>query len=231
VDSAGTDLLALLSLIQVSDSSFPVGRFVHSNGVEAWLNNHETAGCDEILKMMHCYVSESYAPLDGAAMGHAWRLADADEQVELDRLVTAYKPFEYARVGSESCGRLLARLAQQVLIPEDRAPFITAAVMETTPGNLCVVEGVLFRALGIGLTETVLYGIRAAFAGMLSATVRLGRIGPIAAQRWLNEGREWLVELTRLALATSRSDLRAACPEIEIYAARGQGNSTSLFMT
>jgi len=229
VDSSSADLLGLLSLIQISDSAFPSGRIAHSNGVEAWLAGHETARKAEILEMMHCYLAESYAPLDAAAIGHAWRLTNSREQLALDQLITAYKIADYARTASESCGRQLARLAQQVLLAVEEIPFMAEVAAGTTPGNLCVVEGTLLRALGIGLNESVLSGIRSAFAGMLSVAVRLGRVGPLWAQEMLHEARPRLIDLALLAVATSVDDLRSVCPELEIHAMRKQAKRTNLF--
>jgi urease accessory protein UreF/urease accessory protein UreE len=229
VDSSSTGLLGLLSLLQISDSAFPSGRIVHSNGVEAWLACHETARKAEILEMMHCYLAESYAPLDAAAIGHAWRLTNSRELLALDQLITAYKIADYARTASESCGRQLARLAQQALLTKDEVPFMAEVAARATSGNLCVVEGTLSRALGIGLNDSVLSGIRSAFAGMLSVAVRLGRVGPLWAQEMLHEGRPRLIGLARLAVETRVGDLRSACPELEIHAMRRQANRTNLF--
>ena len=229
VDSSSTGLLRLLSLLQISDSAFPSGRIVHSNGVEAWLTGHATARETEILEMMHCYLAESYAPLDASAIGHAWRCTTLRDLLRLDQLITAYKIADYARTASESCGRQLAWLAQQVLLAEQQVPFMAEVAAGTTPANLCVVEGALSRALGIGLNESVLSGIRSAFAGMLSVAVRLGRVGPLWAQEMLHEARPRLIGLTRLAVATSVDDVRSACPELEIHAMRMQAVRTNLF--
>jgi urease accessory protein len=87
------------------------------------------------------------------------------------------------------------------------------------------------RCLGISRELAVLGFLRSAYAGMLSAAVRLGRAGPIATQRALCRDRDLLTTQCTRALATDIGDLSSCTPELEIYAMRHETSDTKLFTT
>jgi urease accessory protein len=95
-----TAALAQLAWLQLHDSAFPTGRFVHSNGLEAWLGGHPSAGESDVVELARSYLVESVAALDAVAVAHAWSAERLDDQLALDRLVTSYKVSESARIAS-----------------------------------------------------------------------------------------------------------------------------------
>ena len=224
-----TDAGAMLAWLQLHDSAFPSGRFVHSNGVEAWLGAHPQASTEEVCELADAYVAHNVASLDAVITGHAWAAATTAALIELDELTTSYKLSANSRTASGNCGRQLAGAARQIGI--DDCPFLVAVVSGETDGNLAVVEPVVARALGIGRFDTVLGAIRSAYTGVLTVAVRLGRIGPIRVQRALLERRSIMVELADLAVGTPLAEVHSTIPELDISAMRHETASARMFTT
>ncbi|WP_422744170.1 urease accessory protein UreF [Mycobacterium sp. WMMD1722] len=220
---------AMLAWLQLHDSAFPSGRFVHSHGAEAWLAAHPDATADDVCALADGYVRNSVAALDAVITGHAWSAASTAELLELDQLTTSYKLSAGSRTASGNCGRQLA-LAARHLGVEDGG-FLGAVWTAETDGNLAVVEPVVARALGIGRFDTVLGTLRSAYTGVLTAAVRLGRIGPMGVQRALLHRRDVIVQLSHLALGTALEDVHATTPELEVYAMRHETASARMFTT
>jgi urease accessory protein len=222
---------ALLAALQLGDSGLPIGRFVHSHGVEAWLASRPAAREDELAELVETVVTESIGPLDGALIAHAHRAPDVDELARLDRALTARKLTPPSRRASRSCGRQLAALAPR-LTDDTLAIAFAARVREgRSDGNLAVVEGTLARAMGVAAADAILLELRGAAAGLLSAAVRLGRIDPLRAQAVLHAMSPALARSGRDALAATLDDLRTTSPELEIHALSHRRRDARMFTT
>lgn len=222
---------ALLAALQLGDSALPVGRFVHSHGVEDWLGAHPEAGDDELLALVEAAVGESVGPLDAVVLALSHRTGELDELERLDALLTARKLTPAARAASQACGRRLAALAGE-LTPDRVVARLAARVRSgDTDGNLAVVEGALARGLGIPLRDAVLVELRGASAGLLSAAIRLGRLTPMRAQALLCELAPALERAADQALALGPDDLRSGAFELEVHAMAHRRAEARLFST
>ena len=147
---------ALAGAFQLADSALPIGRFVHSYGVEPWLRERPEPTPDQLAELVATTVVEAAAPLDGAAVALAHRAANHAELCGLDRRLTARKLTPAARDASLRCGRQLAALAP-ALAPNDQllVEFADGIVHGDSDGNLAVIHGTL--ALRSASTPTRLY--------------------------------------------------------------------------
>lgn len=225
------DPAATLALLQLHDSGYPAGRFVHSNGLESWLGARPGAREDEIAEVGRSFVVDTVAGLDAVVMAHVWRRDELGELLELDRHVCAHKLSTSARTASTSCGKQAAMVARRCLFGDDEPEFLAAVRRGGTPGNQAVVDGVVHRALGIPCAAAVLCFLRSAYAGFLSAAVRLGRAGPLWVQRQLRADTDFLAEAACLALTTELDGVVTFAPELDIHAMRHEQAGSRLFAT
>lgn len=235
--------VALALWLQVHDSAFPAGRMVHSHGIEEWLSAHPGAGADEITTVIVEYLAHSFAPLDATITAAAWRAApDHDALCALDELTSTYKLFDNARIASESSGRQLATAARNCGLAEGIGcldgcldgylnGYLDAVIAGTTAGHCAVVDGALQAALGVPLRIAVLGSIRSMMASMLSAAVRLGRLGPLHSQRIQAATAADIVALADDACLRSLEDLYSTAPALEISGMRHESRSARLFTT
>src|SRR5438132_5767538 len=106
---------ALLAAVQLADSALPIGRFVHSHGLEAWLRDHPGASDAALAELVEAVVCEGVAPLDGAVVAHAHRARSVEQLTFLDQTLTARKLSPSSRSASHACGRKLAAIAQKLI--------------------------------------------------------------------------------------------------------------------
>lgn len=225
-----TDSPAALALwMQLHDSAFPAGRMVHSNGFEEWLAQRPSAGPADIADAALDYLTYGVATLDATVTAAAWRAAPALVSLcDLDVLLSSYKLTGNARTASESAGLQLAVTAQQVgLCASDG--YIAAVVAGATPGNLAVVEGAVQVQLGVSVETTVLGSLRSALSSVLSAAVRLGRLGPLEAQRILVRNVDAVVTCAAEACARPLTDIASTTIQLEIAGMRHESRTQRLF--
>jgi urease accessory protein len=213
-----TEAAALLAALQLGDSALPVGRFVHSHGVEGWLRVHDRAGAEELEALVGAAVCEGVAPLDGAVLAHAHRAGSVSRLLELDELLTARKLVPPARAASQAVGRQLAALAGE-LVSDPLVDGLAGHVRSReADGNLAVVAGAVSRALGLPARDALLVELRGSAAGLLSAAVRLGRLAPVRAQVALARLAPAITRAADEALALGLDELGAGAVELELCA-------------
>ena len=223
--------VALALWMQLHDSAFPSGRMVHSLGLEQWLAERPDAGDAEIAAVVLSYLTESHAPLDATFTAAAWRAAPSrDALTDLDGLAASYKLFDNARTASESAGRQLAAAARRAGLGLHDG-YLDAVVDDATPGPCAVVEGALQAALGISMHLAVLGSLRSVMASMLSAAVRLGRLGPLGSQ-WIQTATvAVLVDVARESCRRDIGDVWSVAPALEISGMRHETRAARLFAT
>jgi hypothetical protein len=140
--AGGRDFVAAL---QLADSALPIGRFVHSHGLEAWLGREPAPSEDEIAELVESVVGEAVGPLDGVVLVHAHRAGTLSDLLDLDRALTARKMSSPARAASRACGRQLANLSG-TLVDDVLVARLAAEVRERrTDGNLAVGGAAVIR--------------------------------------------------------------------------------------
>ncbi|MGW0163464.1 urease accessory protein UreF [Mycobacterium sp. NPDC003323] len=226
-----TDTATALALwLQLHDSAFPAGRLVHSHGLEQWLSARPDADAADIEDAICGYLQRGVATLDATVTAHAWAAPDLDTLIALDELTATYKLFGNARTASVTAGRQLAATACAIGIGA-KHPYLCAALDGSTPGHAAVVDGVVQAALGVPQQWAVLGVLRSMFASMLSAAVRLGRLGPLQSQRIQLRTAESVAEWASAACARPLTDLSNLSPALEISGMRHEERTSRLFAT
>lgn len=222
---------SLLAALQLGDSGLPIGRFVHSHGLEQWLRDHPDPSPKTLGELLVVAVRQMAGPLDAAMLAHAHRARTADGLACLDRALTVRKPLPPARAASESCGRQLALLAVKLVDDPLVHDFADLVRMQRSSGNLAVVEGTLARAMGISVEAAVTLALRDTVIALLSAAIRLGAVSPSQAQVLQVELGGVISEAVSTALTLSVDDLWSSAPELEICALRHARNDVRFFAT
>jgi urease accessory protein len=223
--------LALLRLLQLTDSAFPSGAYTLSNGLETLIGDGAIGSADELASFVRVYLLAKFARSDLIALlaahdaadertdAAAGAAADADRVeriVAIDRRLTAAKIAADDRIGSARVGR---RLTTEVARLAPCAPllgFLEAIEGGRTAGNAAVAFGLAGRAFGVEARPTALAASSALVIGFGAAAVRLGLIGHGAAQRLVAEAAPEIAAAVDTAALGHWSDLRPSAPQVEV---------------
>jgi urease accessory protein len=153
-------------LLQLADSAFPAGGFAHSGGLEAALH-HGPVDVERFAEAALWQAGTFALPF----LREAHRAPDTG--AALDRRCEASLASHVARRASRAQGRAWLRTCAEAFAVEAALPL----------GHLPVAFGVTARALEVAEDDARVAYLHVTARGVLSAAVRLGCLGPHAAQR------------------------------------------------
>lgn len=222
-----------MHLLQISDSTFPVGTFSFSNGLETASHLgivHDAATLEEYTRS----VARQGAYSDGVAALLAYRAAKEDNLEgiwEIDRELMLFKMNCEARQMLQRMGKKLAELGVR-LFPDNTlmAEWLDGISAEKSPGSYPVAQGIVFAACGLGeedLFASHQYGV---INMVLSAALRCVRVShydtQIILQRLCSESDTLFEEARNMNL----EDMNSFVPEMDIFASLHEKGNMRMFM-
>jgi urease accessory protein len=214
--------LALLRLLQLSDSQFPVGAFAHSTGLETYAQ--DGIGPDELHALMRTQLELGWGRLDLAAWVRAWHAPDVEALDAIGRDVSAWKPIPGVRSASLSIGARTARLAARVW-PD----WGDLRVLESP--HQSVVLGALARRAGVQPVAGALAFAQSTLAAQLAAATRCMPLSPERGQEILTALAPQVLEAVARAVDDPDAHFWSATPEADLAAHRQASLRTRLFQS
>jgi len=228
----------LVSLLQLSDSAFPTGRYIHSYGLETYaqdglLNSPNRASM--LLDLLSDSIRLGVAPSDGTALACSHRAIGLEPQVGLELIVkadsrlTAVKLASEARDASKRMGRAL--LHEAVTTFAGRAISSYAELVEAgrSPGNHAVVFGVLTATLGVPTVAAITSELYAFSASWVAAAVRLSLTDHHTAQILLHRVRSVIADAALNAASRDVRHISSCTPLLDVMAMRHEQADLRLF--
>ena len=172
---------SLLAALQHGDSLFPSGGFAFSQGMEASIGETATLGPFDLEAFVAIQVRFRWANADRVAVVRAHRAESPEAAAEVDREVEASTLVEALRTGSRRNGT--AFLTAHVRMGTPRSDAYRSLVRSGQAcGHLAVLQGFLWRAVGLGESEAAGMSGYTLVAGLMAAAIRLGAVGALEAQ-------------------------------------------------
>ena len=201
-------------LLQLSDSAFPTGGFAHSGGLEAAWQCGEVRDLDALRRFMRdalWQAGRGVLPLTAAAYDDPGRLE------ELDARCDAFLTNAVARRASTVQGRTFLATCARIWPEPSMARIQTLA--RPLSGHYAPIAGAVLRTLDVPLLDAQQLLLYIAARGILSAAVRLGIVGPYAAQRLQFESHQEVEAVLARCASLRESDLAQTAPVADLLQA------------
>lgn len=222
--------LALLRLLQISDTAFPIGGFAHSMALEAFHDAGELRDAGDLECLVRLHLS-TLATSDCVALRASYD-APLEQVFRADRLLSATKLSRELRAASSSIGRrFLASVAALGVEDATLAAFAAAARSGETPGNLAVGFGVAAPALGFGVEEALHAYLYSGVASLVAAGQKLIPLGGGAAQRVLFERAGEIEAAVERSAGLEVEEMRAFAPAVDVRSTLHERQRTRLYIS
>ncbi|MDE6810147.1 MAG: urease accessory protein UreF [Muribaculaceae bacterium] len=226
-------LINLMRLIQFTDSTFPVGTFSFSNGLESAAYENLVTDAKSLEQYTRA-ASLQAAYSDGIAALNAYKAVNAgdyDTVTLTDRRLMLFKMNDEARLMLRRMGKKLAELAVR-FYPDNEIcrRFLKDIETDATPGSFPVAQGVIFAVAGLSpeeLFSSHQYGV---INMILAAALRCVRVSHLDTQeillRLTDEAEKLYPEVSEMEF----EDMNAFVPEMDIMASLHEKGKMRMFM-
>lgn len=231
-------LASFLSVLQLSDSAFPSGRYTLSHGLEAFAQSGRLGmpgRPSTLLALLGDCIRFGVGPSDGVALACAHAAAGPDglQDLELviraDQRLTAVKLPREAREASLRSGRALMSAAGGAFGGRIIEEYVECVSEGRSPGNQAVVLGLLCARLGVPRLEAVSSDLYAFAAGWVAAAVRLGLTDHRTAQGVLYGAQQVISEAALNAVDEDVAQICSCTPMVDVMAMRHEQAALRLF--
>lgn len=229
-----TDAAWIAGLLQTGDSFYPTGSYAHSFGLEGLAQEgvvHDRATLREFM-LLSVLPALRQAELPLAA--HAWRALGEEnwQQVgELCQLSSALKTAREARVAAENIGRQRAELIGTLRPHPLAEEYLRRAAADGWPFSAAISAALEGRVLGAPLPAVLAGVYYASVAALLSAALKLLRLGQNASQSLMTELMQQAPAIIDAAQQVSREDIGWFNPWLDIAAARHETADSRMFIS
>jgi urease accessory protein len=224
----------VVGLMQVGDSFYPTGSYAHSFGLEGLVQEGVVHDRATLKAFFELSAMPALRQVELPLAAHSWRAFGEADWVtvgELCVLSSALKTAREARMASDNIGRqrteLMGTLRQHPLAVE----FMRRAAVENWPFSSAIAAALEGRVFGAPL-PAVLGGIYyASVASLLSAAMKLLRLGQNASQSLLTETLAGAPSIIAAAQQVKREDIGWFNPWLDIAAARHERADSRMFIS
>ncbi len=223
---------SLARLLQFGDSLLPVGGFSFSCGLESAIQQRVVTDAATLAEFTRTAVNQAAAG-DGIALVAAHRAAtagDLEQAMRVDRMALNRKLSDETRTMSLRMGRKLTELGVQVHGHTMARDWLQRIVDGRTPGTHAIALAVDFAAQGLSAREAFTVHRYGVASTILSAALRLMRIGHPQTQAILYAQNAGADEAWAVASAARLEDMASYAPLIDILAAVHVKAHVRLFM-
>ncbi len=208
----------ILQILQLSDGLFPIGAFAFSDGLETAVQQDHVVDAEDVRVWLEQYIDAVYGESEGPAVLQAMGAFPEDwPRLEcLDRELTALRSSSETRASSRSLGKRLLKTCIALYPGRGLDEALERVELGRCHGNLAVVHGVVFRALGLGERQALLAFAYSRVSGAVSAALRLAPVGQHEMQCVLRDALAHVPDVTDRILARPNGPLTAFVPMLDI---------------
>ena len=224
----------ICGMLQTGDSFYPTGSYAHSFGLEGLVQEGVVRDRDTLRAFLHHAAIPALRHNELPLAAHAWHAFDEPDWKligELCVLSSALKTSREARTASENIGRQRTELAVNLRDCSLAREFLRHAAANAWPSAAPVAAALEGHAIGAPV-DGVLAGVYyATLASLLSAAMKILRLGQNNAHSLLTEALALAPEIIASSAATSIDDIGWFNPWLDIAAARHETADARMFIS
>jgi urease accessory protein len=213
----------LLAALQLGDSSFPSGAFTHSYGLETLVAERAVSSAADVEAVLGAHLRHRLAKADLPALLSAHRAAAEADSVLVLRIDAALTAIKMTREERQASHRMGARL-----LTEARR-LAADPVLDSRPSNAAVAFALAGLAMGLSARECAITYAYTFASSLLSASMRLLRMGHGEAQAVLRRSHALIEAAVDEAETVSWDSLCPFAPVLEMASARHERAAARLF--
>lgn len=225
-------MVAMMRLLQFTDSTFPVGTFSFSNGLETAAYEGIVYNADTLEKYTHDIALQA-AYSDGIAALHAFRAANEskyEELLEADRQLILFKMNEEARQMLRRMGKKMVELSTHIFDSAILLKWLEDIRNDLSPGTYPVAQGLIFSLAGLSEEDLFCSHQYGVINMVLSAALRCVKVSHYDTQRILFKLSEQSQDLYEEVRTMTFADMNAFVPQIDILASLHEKGNMRMFM-
>lgn len=224
----------IVGLLQAGDSFYPTGSYAHSFGLEGLVQEGVVRDRSTLREFLRLSALPALRQAELPLAVHAWSAfgeEDWNAIAELSWLSSALKTAQEARKAAENIGRQRAELVATLRASPLAAEYLQRAARENWPFSPAISAALEGRVLGAPL-PAVLGGVYyASIASLLSAAMKLLRLGQNASQALLTETLAEAPAIIAAAEQVPRREIGWFNPWLDIAAARHAHADSRMFIS
>ena len=227
------DLTALLRMIQITDSLFPIGTYTLSNGLETFVAEGYIKTEQELSMYVKSYM-ELLAYGDVGVMMLSYSHADNPEYLtRLDSYANAMKAPMEVRQGSRKLCRRFLKLIDQVgeEVTNGFGWYKEAVFSQQLYGNYAQAVGLYSKWQQIPVTEAAGIYAFSLLSSVVTNAVKLVPLSQMSGQRILFQSDPWIRACVELAGSITMEDLGVSGVQFDVEAMRHEHLYTRLYIS
>lgn len=227
-----TPFTSVMHLLQFTDSTFPVGTFSFSNGLETAAYEGIVTDARTLREFVESQARQA-AFSDGIAAIHAHRAylkGDYKAVEEADKVLYRFKMNAEARLMLQRMGKKLAELASHLFNSDIITRWLEGIKAENVPGTFPVGQGLAYAAAGVSEKDLFCAHQYGVINMVLSAALRIVRVSHYDTQKILFDLASKAEEYYEQASVMGLNDMNAFFPQLDIIASLHEKGNMRMFM-
>jgi len=224
----------LLSLLQLSDPTLPIGAYAHSAGLETYVQQgivKDVATATEFVTEMLTR-NVQYTDADFVSLAYnAAEQNDVEKLIQLDDECTAVKLPGEIRQASQKLGIRLVKVFDSVCENTIARKYKEAIQRQNASGHYCVAFGIYAKALNIFKAEALTGFYYNAAVSMITNCVKLIPLGQQDGQMVLFSLQQLITELVQRSLNPDVDKIGLCCSGFDIRCMQHEQLYSRLYMS
>lgn len=209
----------LLTVLQMTDSMFPSGAFVHSEGLETYIQQGAISTPEQLQQLIAIRLSDGVGLQDMIAMHSAMSIyhkRDDKTLLFLDQMLSAMKTAKESRDASCRVGKQMLRTVLALNDDEFLSLYQSYIQHQSAAGHAALTFGLVCASLRIEKQIALTAYAYSLVSSQVSAAIKLMRLGQTRAQKIIYGLQPVIDETVSTALTLNINDMQSFTPALDI---------------